>query len=129
MVQATDLIYLSIAEAGALYRRKELSPVEHVRALLERAERLQDRLHTFVTLTPDLALEQARSAEAAFLSGDAERTASPLLGIPVGIKDIVMTKGIRTTCGSAVHEDWVPGVDAAVVERWRTAGAVLMGKL
>jgi aspartyl-tRNA(Asn)/glutamyl-tRNA(Gln) amidotransferase subunit A len=126
MPQTVDLAYLSIAEAGALFRRRELSPVELVNALLDRSERLQETLVPYVTLTPELARQQARTAESAFLQGD---SASPLLGIPIAYKDIVMTKGIRTTCGSALHEDWRPAIDAAVVEQWRAAGAVMMGKL
>jgi len=126
MAQALDLAYLSISDAGALFRRRELSPVELTEALIERARPVQDSIVPYVTPTPELALQQARDAEGALLRGDA---ASPLLGIPIGFKDIVMTKGIRTTCGSAVHEHWVPDVDAAVVERWRAAGAVTMGKL
>jgi aspartyl-tRNA(Asn)/glutamyl-tRNA(Gln) amidotransferase subunit A len=126
MLQTAELAYLGIAEAGALFRRRELSPVELTQALIERTERVNEKLVPYVTPTPELALEQARAAEAALLRGD---DSSALLGIPVGIKDIVMTKGIRTTCGSALHEQWVPDVDAAVVERWRAAGAVMMGKL
>jgi Amidase len=126
MPQTIDLTYLSIAEAGALFRRRELSPVELVNALLERSEQLQETLVPYVTLTPDLARQQARAAESAFLQGE---SASPLLGIPIAYKDIVMTKGIRTTCGSALHAAWQPTIDAAVVEKWRAAGAVMMGKL
>src|SRR5262245_13640536 len=122
MPQTVDLAYLSIAEAGALFRRRELSPVELVNALLDRSERLQETLVPYVTLTPELA----RPAESALLQG---ASTSPLLGIPIAYKDIVMTKGIRTTCGSALHEDWRPTVDAAVVEKWQAAGAVMMGKL
>src|SRR5581483_9726825 len=128
MVQATELAYLSIREAGELFRRKQLSPVELTEALLERTRRVQEKLVPYVTLTPEIALDQARRAEAAFAKGGAG-TASPLLGIPIAYKDIVMTKGIRTTCGSAVHEDWLPEVDAAVVERWQGAGTVMLGKL
>src|SRR5467141_2556548 len=126
MPQPVDLAYLSIAEAGALFRRRELSPVELVNALLERSEQLQETLVPYVTLTPELARQQARTAESAFLQGE---SASPLLGIPVAYKDIVMTKGIRTTCGSALHLDWVPEQDATVVEQWRAAGTVMLGKL
>jgi len=126
MPQTVDLAYLSIAEAGALFRRRELSPVELVNALLERSEQLQETLVPYVTLTPELARQQARTAESAFLQGE---SASPLLGIPIAYKDIVMTKGIRTTCGSALHADWQPPIDAAVVEQWRAAGAIMMGKL
>lgn len=128
MVQALDVSYLSIAALGRHYRTRELSPVEVTRQLLERAERLQDRLHAFITMTPEIALGQARVAEDVFLRGDAG-SAGPLTGIPIGFKDIVMTKGVRTTCGSALHLDWVPDADAAVVERWRAAGTVMLGKL
>ena len=126
MVQAVDTSYLSIAELAALYRQREVSPVEVTQHLLERALGLQERLHAYITPTPELALAEARQAEAALLRGE---TASPLLGIPVAYKDIVMTKGIRTTCGSALHLDWVPDQDAAVVEQWRAAGTVMLGKL
>ena len=126
MVQAVDTSYLSIAELAALYRQREVSPVEVTQHLLERALGLQERLHAYITPTPELALAEARQAEAALLRGE---TASPLLGIPVAYKDIVMTKGIRTTCGSALHLDWVPDQDAAVVEQWRAAGTIMLGKL
>jgi aspartyl-tRNA(Asn)/glutamyl-tRNA(Gln) amidotransferase subunit A len=125
MVQTADLAYLGITEAGALFRRRELSPVELTQALIERSERIQDKFVPYVTPTPEIALEQARGAEIALQRGDA----SPLLGIPVAMKDIVLTKGVRTTAGSALHAEWLPDIDAAVVERWRAAGAVMMGKL
>jgi aspartyl-tRNA(Asn)/glutamyl-tRNA(Gln) amidotransferase subunit A len=126
MVQSVDVAYLSIAEAGELFRKRELSPVELVNALYDRTERVQETHVPYITPTPELALKEARKAENAFLRGESR---SPLLGIPVAYKDIVMTRGIRTTCGSAVHEDWLPEIDAAAVERWRAAGAVMMGKL
>jgi aspartyl-tRNA(Asn)/glutamyl-tRNA(Gln) amidotransferase subunit A len=126
MVQSVDIAYLSIAELGALYRSRELSPVEVAGQLLDRATSLQDTLHAFITPTPEIALRQAAAAEEAFLQGDVDE---PLLGIPVAFKDIVSTEGIRTTCGSALHLDWIPSSDAAVVERWRGAGAVMLGKL
>ncbi len=126
MVQALDVAYLSVAELGRMYRSRELSPVEVAKQLLERAQRVQDSLHAFITFTPDIALAQAAAAEAAFLHGDAT---SPLLGIPVAFKDIVMTDGILTTCGSALHLDWMPTMNAAVVDRWTAAGTVMLGKL
>lgn len=126
MIQSIDIAYLSIADLAKLYRAHELSPVEVAKHLLDRAESVQDRIHAFITPTPEIALKHAEAAEAAFLHGEAE---SPLLGIPIGFKDIVTTSGVRTTCGSAVHLDWVPGSDAAVVERWRDAGTVMLGKL
>jgi aspartyl-tRNA(Asn)/glutamyl-tRNA(Gln) amidotransferase subunit A len=126
VVESIDLAYLGIAEASELFRKRELSPVELVNALYERDGPLQNTYVPYITQTTELALKEARAAEDALLRGD---SSSPLLGIPVAYKDIVMTKGIRTTCGSAVHEQWVPDIDAAVVESWRAAGAVMMGKL
>jgi aspartyl-tRNA(Asn)/glutamyl-tRNA(Gln) amidotransferase subunit A len=126
MQQTAELAYLGIAEAGELFRKRELSPVELTQALIARTEQYQDKFVPYVTPTPELALEQARAAEAALQRGD---SGSPLLGIPVAFKDIIMSKGIRTTCGSALHENWVPEIDAAVIERWRAAGTVMMGKL
>jgi aspartyl-tRNA(Asn)/glutamyl-tRNA(Gln) amidotransferase subunit A len=126
MVQALDVSYLSVAELGKLFRSSELSPVEVTEQLLDRAESLQEDFHAFITLTPEIALAQARAAEAAFLKGEG---LTPLLGIPIGYKDIVTTKGVRTTCGSALHLDWVPDSDAVVVERWQGQGTVMLGKL
>lgn len=126
VVQTAQLHWLTIAETAAAYRSKELSPVELTRYLLDRAERLQDRFASFVTLTPDIALEQARAAEKALLAGGAT---SPLLGMPMGYKDIYFTRGVRTTAGSHLHEDFVPDFDATTVRLLNEAGAVMLGKL
>src|SRR6266446_4784978 len=119
------IAYATIRELGARYRKRELSPVEVTRALLARIEKLDPALHAFVTLTPDRALADARAAEEALRRGD-ER---PLLGIPVGHKDIYLTRGIRTTGGSALFADLVPESESTVVRRWQDAGTVLLGKL
>ena len=123
-MSAADLCYLSAVELRARYRRRELSPREVTAAALERAERLQPRLNAFVTVTRAQAEEQARAAEAAYRDG----SAGPLAGIPLSIKDLVPTKGIRTTMGSLLTRDWVPDYDAPLVERLLAAGAVLLGK-
>jgi len=119
------IAYATIRELGMRYRKRELSPVEVTRALLARIEKLDPALHAFVTLTPDRALADAREAEEALHRGD-ER---PLLGIPIGHKDIYLTRGIRTTGGSALFADWVPDSDSTVSRRWQDAGTILLGKL
>jgi aspartyl-tRNA(Asn)/glutamyl-tRNA(Gln) amidotransferase subunit A len=119
------IAFTTIRELGARYRARQLSPVEVTRALLARIEKLDPALHAFVTLTADRALADARAAEEALRRGD-ER---PLLGVPVAHKDIYLTRGIRTTGGSALLADWVPDEDATCVQRWQQAGTVLLGKL
>jgi aspartyl-tRNA(Asn)/glutamyl-tRNA(Gln) amidotransferase subunit A len=119
------IAYATIRELGARYRKRELSPVEVTQALLARIEKLDPALHAFVTLTADRALADARAAEEALRRGDAR----PLLGIPVAHKDIYLTKGIRTTGGSALLADWVPDQESTCGRRWQEAGTVLLGKL
>ncbi len=121
-----DLAYLSISEAGSLFRKKELSPVELTEAHLQRIEQINPSVRAFITVTADLALQQAKQAEAAIQQGDTR----PLLGIPMGHKDIVLTEGILTTGGSAVYADYVPDFTATIINKLHDeAGAVLLGKL
>lgn len=121
-----DLWYLSAVELRERFASRELSPVEVTRATLERIERLNPDLNAFITVTAERALDDARRAERDYAgSGDAPR---PLSGIPISIKDITPTKGIRTTRGSLLSRDWVPDEDAPYVERVSNAGAVLLGK-
>src|ERR1700704_6963029 len=108
-----ELFYATIRDIGARFRRRALSPVELTRAHLERIEHLDPKLHAFVTVTPDPALADAKAAEAALGRGD---ISSPLLGIPVGYKDIYATRGILTTGGSALLAGWIPGEDPTGVE-------------
>src|SRR5262249_51947002 len=107
------------------FRQRELSPVELTTALLRRIERLDPKLRAFVTVTADRALAEAKAAEAAIARGDGRS----LLGIPVAYKDLYATRGIRTTAGSALLEDWVPADDATCVTRLQDAGCVMLGKL
>ena len=123
-MDSIDLCYLSALELRALYRKREVSPVEVTEAILSRMDQLNPSINAFVTATPELALEQARAAEQAYGKDDP----GPLAGIPVSIKDLVATKGIRTTRGSLLYEDWVPDFDAPLVERLYAAGAVVLGK-
>ena len=124
---ATDEVsYLTLTEAGAALRRKEFSPVELAESCLLRIEALDDKLHSFITVTADLALQQARKAEQEIGAGNYR---GPLHGIPIALKDLYATKGIRTTCHSAVLEDWIPDHDATAAAKLMQAGAVLLGKL
>ena len=122
----TKLHFLTIKEAGELIRRRELTPVELIRASLERIDNTDGQLHSFITLLREEALEQARTAEAEILRGDYK---GPLHGIPIALKDLYDTAGVRTTSGSRVHFDRVPQEDATTTARLKAAGSVLMGKL
>src|SRR5437763_16626107 len=115
----------TIAEAAKQIAAKQLSPVELTRACLDRVRALDDRLHAFVHLTEERALAEARAAEAAIMAGGPR---GPLHGIPIGLKDIVDTKGIPTTCGSKILQDNIPDSDATCAEQLAAAGTVLVGK-
>ena len=115
----------TIAEAARLIAAKRLSPVELTRACLDRVHALDSRLHAFIHLTEERALAEARAAEQAIM---ADGPSGPLHGIPIGLKDIVDTKGIPTTCQSKILADNIPGADAACAEKLAEAGTVLIGK-
>ena len=118
--------HLTIAEAGALIEKRELSPVELVESRLERIERLDGRLNSFIRVLGEEALTAARTAEAEIMAG---RRRGPLHGIPIGLKDIYETKGVPTTAHSKVLIDHVPQRDADSVRRLIEAGAIVLGKL
>jgi aspartyl-tRNA(Asn)/glutamyl-tRNA(Gln) amidotransferase subunit A len=119
------MIDLSISEAAELLRHKKISPVDLAITCLDRIERLNPVLNAFITVTHDSAMAQARAAEDEIQRG---QWRGPLHGIPIGLKDLIDTAGVRTTCGSALFADRVPTEDADVVQRLRRAGAVLLGK-
>ena len=106
-------------------RRRELSPTEVVDAVLARMDRLNPILNAVCTPTADVARAQARRIEAAIMAGD---TVGPLAGVPMTIKDLVLTKGIRTVSGCWAYADFIPEEDDIVVERLQSAGAVILGK-
>ena len=122
----TELCYLTISEAGKLLRSGQLSPVELTRVFLERIDAIDGRLHSFITVLKEEALAEARSAEADILQGEYK---GPLHGIPIALKDLYDTAGVRTTSGSRVDIERVPQEDATAVARLKEAGAVLLGKL
>ena len=116
----------TIAEAARQIAAKQLSPVELTKACLERVHALDGELHAFVHLTEERALAEARAAEAVIM---ANGPSGKLHGIPIGLKDIVDTKGIPTTCQSKLLQDNIPDSDATCAEKLAAAGSVLMGKL
>ncbi|GAA3441246.1 amidase [Planomonospora venezuelensis] len=116
---------LTALEQAAAVRRREISPVEIAEHYLDRIARLDPRVGAYVTVTPELALEQAHKAEARVLAGE---DTPPLLGVPVPIKDLNLVKDVPIHFGSAVYDDFVAPVDDSVVERLREAGTVMLGK-
>ena len=120
-----DLIMIPAYEQANLVARRGVSPVELCEAAIERIEKLDHKVGAFITVASEQALEAARSAESRAIS---DNLLGPLDGVPIGIKDIEATAGIRTTVGSRVFEDTIPDFDSIVVERVRAAGMVIVGK-
>ena len=121
-----DIPFLSATELSVLIERKEVSPVEAVEAYLERIDRVDGMLNSYVTVCRDEALKAAHDAERAIARGE---YLGPMHGVPIAVKDQFYTKGIRTTAGSKILWDFVPDEDATVVANLKRAGAVLLGKL
>lgn len=117
---------MTIGEAGRALRERRLSAVALTRQALDRIGRLNPKLNAFITVTAEAALERARQADAELAAG---RDRGPLHGIPIAHKDLFLTRGVRTTCGSKIYEHFVPDHDASVVEKLGAAGAVSLGKL
>ncbi len=120
-----NLHELTIHEAVDLLRKKETSSVALTRAILDRIASVDDKVGAYLTVCADSAIAQAEAADRAIASGDT----AALTGVPVAVKDLMCTKGVRTTCGSKILEDFVPPYDATVVEKLKAAGAVIVGKL
>ncbi|ULO09062.1 amidase [Paenibacillus sp. 19GGS1-52] len=120
-----DLLYATIDEISGMYRRKEVSPVEVMKATLERLDEVEPQLNAFITVLAEQSLVEAKKAEEIFRKGEA---AGKLTGIPISLKDIFSTKGIRTSMGSRILKDFVPEEDAYVYKALREAGAILFGK-
>lgn len=123
---SSNLPFLDLAQASQAIQKKELSPVDLAQACLRRIEQMNPQLNAFITVTAESAIEDARRAEAEILRGEWK---GPLHGIPLAVKDLAETAGVRTTAASKVLEHYVPSEDAEVVRRLRLAGAVLLGKL
>jgi aspartyl-tRNA(Asn)/glutamyl-tRNA(Gln) amidotransferase subunit A len=124
-VVTDDVLWRSAVACATLIRRKELSPVELTEAVLSRIEALNPRLNAFCLIAHDVARRHAREAEIAVLKGE---PLGPLHGVPFSVKDVLFTRGMRTTGGSRLYAALIPEVDAVPVGRLKAAGAVLVGK-
>jgi aspartyl-tRNA(Asn)/glutamyl-tRNA(Gln) amidotransferase subunit A len=118
------LCELTIHEAQALMNKGEISSVELTQAVIDRVLAVDNDVKAYLTLTPELALEQAQGADERRARGED----GALLGVPLAIKDVICVEGVTTTCGSRILEDFVPPYSATVIERLRDRGAVLVGK-
>jgi len=120
-----DITWMPGIELRHLIAKKTLSPVEVVEHFLNRIDRLEPTLHAYITVDHEGARAQAKEAEAAVMRGD---SLGPLHGLPISIKDLYDTKGLRTTQGSMIYKDYIPDSDEILVERLRKAGAIILGK-
>ena len=119
-----ELNWLSIQDANAQLKSRQISSVELTQACLDRIDAIEDRVQSFLKLTPEIALAQAREADHLLAAGEG----GPLTGVPVQIKDVMCTQGVTTTCASRMLENYVPVYNATVVERLMGQGAVMLGK-
>lgn len=122
---SNELAGLDAVTLAGLVRSKSVSPIETVEAAFAAIEKLDTDLHAFCTLATDQAMGAARTLQERILAGE---DPGPLAGVPIGIKDLILTRGIRTTFGSRLYENFVPDVDDVAVERLRAAGAIVIGK-
>jgi aspartyl-tRNA(Asn)/glutamyl-tRNA(Gln) amidotransferase subunit A len=120
-----DLHELTIHEAQNLLKNKSISSRELTRAVFERINNVEPSVDAYISLTKDIALEQAESADKAISKNNIQ----PLTGIPLGIKDLICTKGVATTCASKILENFIPPYDATVMDKLNAAGAVMVGKV
>ncbi|MFH1381487.1 MAG: amidase [Chloroflexota bacterium] len=120
-----EICFMPAFELAAAIKSKKLSPVEAVEAVLARIEQLNSKVNAYCTVVAESARQQAREAERKVMEGG---KLGPLHGVPVSLKDLIFTKGIRTTGGSRLYRNFVPQQDAIVVERLKAAGAIILGK-
>ena len=120
-----DLCFTPAADLVRAFRARKASPTEAMAAVFQRIKALNPALNAYVTLAEDQAMRAAKAATRALGKGKALK---PLHGVPVSIKDVTLTKGIRTTWASKIYKDFVPAEDALVVQRLKAAGAIVIGK-
>ena len=123
-----ELNYLTIQEALDGLKKKSFSAVELTQACLKQIKLLDKKIAAFLTLNEEKALENAKKADDHIQSSKDIFETKPLLGIPMGLKDLYTTKGLRTTAGSKIIENYLPPFDATVVQKYRDAGAIFLGK-
>ncbi|KSU81096.1 aspartyl-tRNA(Asn)/glutamyl-tRNA(Gln) amidotransferase subunit A [Fictibacillus enclensis] len=119
------VLHLSLSSLSEEIKLKEISPVEVVRELLARIEEINPVVNAFITVLQEQAVKEARQAEEEIMAGNYR---GPLHGIPIGLKDLIYTKGIRTTMGSKIYQNYIPDRDATVVQKLKKAGAIMIGK-
>jgi len=118
------LYQMTAHQLHQLLLRKEVTSREITESVLRRVEEVEGRIHAYITLTPEMALEQSAAADLRIQKGEA----GPMTGIPLAIKDLICTQGVRTTCGSHILENFIPPYDATVTQKLKAAGAVFIGK-
>jgi aspartyl-tRNA(Asn)/glutamyl-tRNA(Gln) amidotransferase subunit A len=124
----TDLAFSPIGQIARLFRQRKLSPVELTKLMLARIAKLDANVNSFITVSAELALEQAKRAEREISGRKSSRDRGPLHGIPISLKDNIYTRDIRTTAGSKILANFVPQQDATIVEQLKEAGAITLGK-
>ena len=115
---------LTISEAHRLLEQKKISSRELTKAALNRIRTIEHKVDAFITISEDMANDQAKQADQTISEGNM----TPLTGIPIAVKDVMCTKGLRTTCGSKILENFIPPYDATVIAKLKKAGAVIIGK-
>ncbi len=120
-----DITSTTLARLSGLLQKREISSVEATRAYLHRIAEVDPEINSYITVTEDLALEEARRADERLSKG---MGITPLTGVPISVKDIFCTEGVRTTCASKMLSDFVPPYDATVIKKLKAAGAVILGK-
>ncbi|WP_423069202.1 amidase [Devosia sp. CN2-171] len=126
MSQPADLHYASLLEVSGLLASRALSPVELTEAMLDRIGKVDSSLHSYLSVTSQSALDEAKIAESEIAAG---RHRGPLHGVPIAIKDLFWTKGVPSTFGSVAYKDFIANQDATIVHRLKMAGAVILGRL